>query len=179
MKVGDAEGVCVRGGKICTSCTPCWNRRCDWNFSTSETDTARSTTELELSTRPTPQFKLHAINEMGRANTEKRLPPSNGIYGTRNPVYLTNPNLSLNPKSKPTSSPILFPSCYFIFRSADCVSRVSQDLLYVCVSSWGFWGFLRFSGLYPVFLPFLAMKQPFKHVWVSMYVLAVPIVSSW
>ena len=134
MKVGDAEGVCVRGGKTCTSCTPSQNRRCDWNFSTSETDRARSTTELELPTRPTQQFKWHAINGMGRANTEKWLPPSNGIYGTRNPVYLTNPNLSLNPKSKPTSSPILFPSCYFIFRSADGVSRVSQDLLYVCVS---------------------------------------------
>ena len=54
--------VCVRGGRTCTSCTPSRNGRCE-NLSTSETDKARSTTELELSTRPTQQFiESHAIN---------------------------------------------------------------------------------------------------------------------
>ena len=67
-------------GRICASCIPSRNGRCE-NLSTSETDRARSTTELKLPTRPTQQLELHAINgtaRMGRNNTEKWLPLATG-----------------------------------------------------------------------------------------------------
>ena len=85
--------VCVRGGRTCTSCTPSRNGRCE-NLSTS-TDRARSTTELELSTRPTQQFiASHAINGTGRTNTEKQPPPpSNGSVGQECTGTAASPDL--------------------------------------------------------------------------------------